>query len=239
MTLKYGFVKCTVTGGIRIKGTRQKNGETQYHLHANLSVPQDGSPQTWDVAVNVGTNDADDLLRYRLALDYHHPVTATLAAAAPGPTDLTDGDALPALDFLRSDVLAETGKWRDSDVMDGGSDHEPYRSLARLLTSAQENAWSVYVFGRFYTGGDLGIHDVHMNQGSTGRFSHRAGDDHNDHNDVWQDGAVLVDMGDAGWAGYFTAFTQQQVPTDELGNAESGAHEISNDDPGSEAAAPA
>jgi uncharacterized protein YukJ len=232
VTLKYGFIKCTVSGGIRIKGTRRKH-ETQYHLHANLEVP--GTEGPWDVAVNVGTSDSDDLLRYRLVLDFHHPLIAQLTAVQPGVTDVTDTDALPALDFLRSDLLAETGKWRDSDVMDGSDDREPYRSLARLLQNANANGWTTYFFGRFYTEGGNGIHDIHMNQGSTGAFLHRSGDDSNDHNDVWQDGAVLVDRGDEGWAAYFTAFTQQAVPTDDLGNPVSNAHEITDDDPGSEA----
>jgi uncharacterized protein YukJ len=234
MTLQYGFVKCTIAGSIRIKPSRVGRGETQYHLHANLNVPTGGATATWDVAVNVGTNDSDDLLRYRLVLDFEHPITAMLAAASPGPSDRTGQTALPALDFMRSDVLAGTGKWRDSDVMDGSPDKEPYRSLARLLSNASENRWPVYVFGRFYTGGDLGLHDVHMNQGSTGSFVHVEGNDRNDHNDVWQDGAVLVDMGDAGWAGYFTAFTQQRVPTDALGNADPASHEITDTDPGTE-----
>lgn len=231
MTLKYGFVKCTVVGGIRIKATREKK-ETQYHLHANLNVPDANGGAVWDMAVNVGTNDADDLLRYRMALDFHHPIVDTLTAAAPGLTELTDDDAFPALDFLRSNVLSETGKWRDSDVMDGSSDKEPYQSLARLLQTAQQNGAPVYVFGRMYTDGTNGIHDIHMNQGSTGRFVHRQNDDGNDHNDAWQDGGVLVDLGNAGWGAYFTAFTQQLVPTDDLGNPTADAHEISDDDPG-------
>jgi uncharacterized protein YukJ len=231
MALKYGFVKCTVTGSIRLEHKRSKK-ETQYHLHANLRVPKPGGEAAqYDVAVNVGTNDADDLLRYRIALDFHHPITKTLAAAPAGDNVITD-EALPALDFLRSDLLAETGRWRDSDLMDGEKDREPYQSLSRLLQRAQNGKWDVYVFGRFYTEGD-GIHDVHMNQGSTGSFAHKKDDDSNDHNDVWQDGAVLVDMGDEGWAAYFTAFTQQLVPTDDLGNPTRDAQEISDTDPGS------
>ena len=82
------------------------------------------------------------------------------------------------------------------------------------------------MFGRFYSEGN-GIHDTHMNQGSTGAFIHRAGDDCNDHNDIWQDGAVLVDLGQtASWAAYFAAFDQQLVPTDELGNPVAGAATI-------------
>ncbi len=62
------------------------------------------------------------------------------------------------------------------------------------------------------------MHDVHMNQGSTGSFIHRPGDDTNDHNDIWQDGAVLVNRSQDGWAAYFARFTQQSTPTDDLGN---------------------
>jgi len=75
-----------------------------------------------------------------------------------------------------------------------------------------------------------------MNQGSTGETYRNNGGDpppHWDGNDVWQDGAVLVDLGQPEWAGYFTAFTQQQVPTDDLGNPVSGSHPVQDSDPGS------
>jgi uncharacterized protein YukJ len=81
------------------------------------------------------------------------------------------------------------------------------------------------VFGRFYAEGD-GIHDTHMNQGSTKSFIHRPGDDSNDHNDIWQDGAVMVDLGEPEWAAYFAAFNQQLVPTDDLGNPKPGGATI-------------
>jgi uncharacterized protein YukJ len=233
MPLKYGYVKCKVVSEPSLKESRHKQ-EIQDHLHASLKVSvAGGSPQTWDTAINVGTNDADDLLNYRLVFDYHHPVIETLKAADPGFHDLTDHDTLPALDFLRSDVLAETGQWRVSDVMDGTDEPEPIRSLKRLLHRAFKAHADVYIFGRTYTSGGAGIHDVHMNQGSSGGFLNNGEDDHNDHNDVWQDGAVLVDLGQPEWAGYFTAFTQQNVPTDDLGNPTDDSHPLTDDDPGS------
>ncbi len=213
MPLTYGFVKCRVASEPVLKGSRQKH-ETQYHLHARLDV----GGEDWDVAINVGTNDADDLLKYRLVYDFHHALQGTLAAAQAGFADLTRTGAFPALDFVRSDILAETGKWRDSAVLDGSDFPEPVASLKRLLAQARAEGSDVYVFGRIYQDGTKGIHDIHMNQGSTGRFLNDGRDDHNDHNDIWQDGAVLVDLGEAGWAGYFTTFTQQQLPTDDLGN---------------------
>jgi len=82
------------------------------------------------------TNDADDLLKYKLAFDFRHPVIQTLSAAQAGSHELTGQAAVPALDFIRSDLLADTGKWRDSDVMDGSDFPEPSASLKRLLSKA-------------------------------------------------------------------------------------------------------
>jgi uncharacterized protein YukJ len=228
MALAYGLVKCNVVGPCRLKSSRHKN-ELQYHLHAQLQVMIDGQEQSWDVAVNVGTDDSDDLLRYRLVYDFHHPMIADLDKLPMGRLKITEPQ-FPALDFLRSNLLKETGSWRDSDIMDGEVDREPYRSLARLLEKARSQSMPVYIFGRFYNTDD-GIHDVHMNQGSRGGFMNQ-GDDHNDHNDVWQDGAVMVATGEGKWAAYFTAFTQQAVPTDDMGNPKDGAHEMDDGDPG-------
>jgi uncharacterized protein YukJ len=233
MTLNYGLVKCKVVSEPVLKGSHQGH-ETQYHLHATLRVPtEDGGAENWDTAINVGTNDADDLLKYKLVFDYHHPIIATLKEMPAGFHDLTGTQELPALDFLRTDVLAETGHWRVSDVMDGSDIPEPVATLKRLLQNAKAAAAEVYIFGRTYRPPDKGIHDVHMNQGSSGRFLNNGRDDHNDHNDVWQDGAVLVDLGQPEWAAYFTAFTQQNVPTDDLGNPASSSHGITDSDPGS------
>jgi hypothetical protein len=232
MALQYGFVKCKVKSNPRLKPSRLRN-ETQYHVHATLEVASGGGSREWDSAINVGTDDADDLLKYRLVFDFHHALRSMLAAAEAGFHDLTVTKDLPALDFLRSDLLAGTGRWRESDVMDGSDGAEPAASIMRLLRRARQDGLDVYVFGRTYKGGDLGIHDVHMNQGSSGRFANNGRDDRNDHNDVWQDGAVLVDMGDGRWAGYFTAFTQQDVPTEDLGNPNSNSHPIEDSDPGS------
>lgn len=66
-----------------LKGSRHRQ-EIQYHLHFNLLV--DG--ENWDVAVNVGTNDDDDLLKFKLVYDFRHPIAQTLAAAAPGGANI-------------------------------------------------------------------------------------------------------------------------------------------------------
>jgi len=220
MALPYGFVKAKIVSEPKLKSSRHHN-EIQYHLHVSMLVDGD----KWDVAINVGTNDADDLLKYKLIFDFRHSIIQTLAAVEAGSQDLTGQSALPALDFLRSDLLANTGKWRDSDVMDGSDAVEPVATLGRLLSKAHRETLDAYVFGRFFNEGG-GIHDVHLNQGSKSGFIHRPGDDSNDHNDVWQDGAVMINVGEPEWAAYFSAFNQQFVPTDDLGNPLPGSATI-------------
>ena len=220
MALAYGYVKAKVVSAPTLKATRRPH-ETQYHLHFSLMVDGD----RWDVAVNVGTNDADDQLKYKLVFDFQHPIVQSLKAADAGSHDLTGQSALPALDFMRSDLLKSTGAWRDSDIMDGSDRPDPTASVKRLVERARSENLDVYLFGRFYTEGD-GIHDIHMNQGSTGGFIHRPGNDSNDHNDVWQDGALLVDPGQDQWIAFFSAFDQQHVPTDDLGNPLPGSTTI-------------
>lgn len=232
MALTYGFLKCKIVSDPALKASRHKN-EMQYHLHSTLEVAEDdGSTRQWDSAINVGTNDSDDLLKYKFIFDFHHPIITTLKAARSGFSDLTEAEQLPALDFLRSDLLSETGTWRNSDIMDGSNQVEPVASLLRLLSKARAGNFDVYVFGRKYTDG-FGIHDVHMNQGSQGSFLNNGVDDHNDHNDIWQDGAVIVDTQQPELAAYFTVFTQQLVPTDKLGNPDADSHPVELADDGS------
>ena len=62
----------------------------QYHIHLTLALPGGD----WDVAINVGTNDADDLLNYKLVYDFHHR-SRRRSRPRPRLTDLTEA-ALPA-----------------------------------------------------------------------------------------------------------------------------------------------
>ncbi len=215
MPLPYGFLKGRVVKGPRLQSKPHHN-EIQYHLHAGIEI--DGTP--WDIAINVGTSDDDDSLLYKFVFDFQHPLVGLLKAAPSGQSDLTGQSALPALDFLRGDVLSLTGDWRRSDAMDGTDETEPAATMKRLLLRAHDAGWTVYAFGRFYDDGD-GVHDIHMNQGSTGAAYRNNGGNpppHWDGNDVWQDGALLVDRGDQGFVAYFARFTRQVTPTDDLGN---------------------
>jgi hypothetical protein len=224
MPLPYGFAKAKLTSLPRLTSKPMNSSghqEVQYHLHVSLDV----AGESWDTAINAGTDNAADLLKYKIAEGFQNPAAEALRAAQ-GAVDLTGKAALPALDFMRSSILENTGPWLESDALDTGAEtKQPPAKLSALLSKAFHDKNDVYIFGRFYSEGN-GIHDVHMNQGSRGRYIHRPGSDGNDHNDIWQDGAVMIDFGDAGWVAYFSAFTQQTVPTDDLGNPLPGGHTI-------------
>jgi hypothetical protein len=163
----------------------------------------------WDTAIYVGTNDADDLLRYRLVSDFQHELIGSLRGATAGFQDLKGSAALPALDFRRSGVLKGTGACRDSDVMDG---------------SEASRAGRLHVDGVIHervrprAPGSCECRECRRTQRPQRHLAGRA---------------VLVDFGDPEMAGYFTAFTQQLVPTDNLGNPSGGSHKITDDDQGS------
>jgi hypothetical protein len=73
MALVYGYLKAKIVSDPRLQSSRRKN-ELQYHLHTTLEVPMnDGSTQQWDSAINVGTNDSDDLLQYKRHHGWQRP----------------------------------------------------------------------------------------------------------------------------------------------------------------------
>jgi len=79
--------------------------------------------------------------------------------------------------------------------MDGSDAVEPVATLGRLLSKAhRENARRLCV-RPFLQGGRR--HSRRTSQsGIEERLHSSPGDDSNDHNDVWQDGAVMINVGE-------------------------------------------
>ena len=76
----------------------------------------------------------------------------------------------------------------------------------------QQGAARVFVFGAPFTGGGLGIHDIHMNQGDPLGSAWYAA------NGTWQDGATIVQRPSGKLVGFLTRFTNQSTSTDNNGN---------------------
>ena len=125
-----------------------------------------------------------------------------------------------ALDFIRGNlfdrqamrVLPATAPGPDNDLADK-LDHYVRRAAA-------DPAARVYAFGQRWGPEDgipdkifgfspgNGVHDIHMNQGNTGRFRSDDG--------VWQDGGLLLHYpGQDQWVAIFLAFQSQAWHTDD------------------------
>jgi uncharacterized protein YukJ len=233
MTLPYGVLRCRVVDS---KVTTLRRGKaTQYHLN----VLVDTGIEKQRIAINIGTNDTSDTLYYRAVADFEHAVTADLAQLPVGLHALFDREALPALDFVRSDISGPTSAFVDGGVVASKTRlAEPGDTLVAWLDEAKAKGWDVFAFGRYWDDSQKagenagpkywkeesgrGIHDIHMNQGSTGAaFETR--DDKRDHNEVWQDGAIVIAAGGS-WRALFSAFAGQCLPTnDTTGNPKAGA----------------
>ena len=67
--------------------------------------------------------------------------------------------------------------------------------------SMEKEIYDIYVYGMMYENG-LGIHDVHMNQGSEARYRHRDRE--------WSDGALFLhNRENFSWTAVFLAFKNQ------------------------------
>jgi uncharacterized protein YukJ len=172
------------------------------------------------IAVNVKSQMAPSEVEYLVVERFKHPVTAIVD---PFPTGFRTLDRKPgsgALDFIRSNLF-DRRQMRPLPFSVPGFDNDLNEKLDRVMQRAvaDENAL-VYAFGErwgpesgvkdkyfgFLPGN--GIHDIHMNQGNSGRFVSDDG--------VYQDGGLLVHFPDQQeWVGVFLKFQSQSWHTDD------------------------
>ncbi|HHJ16953.1 MAG TPA: DUF2278 family protein [Gammaproteobacteria bacterium] len=182
------------------------------------------------IAINVKSKLAPSELLYLVVDDFRHPMLDGLTALAAGFTRLTSAPAGSALDYIRGNLFVQSDL-RPLAYAIPGPDNDLNEKIDAYVSRAiaDENA-EVYAFGErwgpesnrkdkyfgFLPGN--GIHDIHMNQGNSGRF---AGD-----NGVWQDGglifhypAILDETGTERWpeqwVALFLAFQSQSWHTDD------------------------
>ena len=173
------------------------------------------------IAVNVKSQESPSELLYLLDQDFRHPLTAKLGELAPGwhPLDSRPGEG--GLDYIRANLF-DPALMRPlpADVSGPDNDLADLLDLHVTRAIADEQA-RVHVFGQrwgpepqvsdkvFGFAPGNGVHDVHMNQGNSGRFE---GD-----NGVWQDGGMLIEFPAASrWVGIFLAFQSQAWHTDDV-----------------------
>ncbi|KAF7113826.1 hypothetical protein CNMCM5793_004881 [Aspergillus hiratsukae] len=168
-------------------------------------------PGLFRAAINIKSGDRkDSRLVYWVDRQFdRHPIIDRLSALEPGFHILEhtkpspDG---PRIDFIRSNLFnVNSGRVLPHDIE--GPDNDIIDVLEPEVRQAIEQKAEVYLFGSRFNTGD-GIHDVHMNQGNTGRWERDDG--------IFQDGALLIHFSDPDrWVGVFLGFASQAAHTDD------------------------
>jgi uncharacterized protein YukJ len=204
----------------RVVETRREGAADSPHYQIHVV---DRLGEHFRVAVNVESAQAPSELRYLVDDDLQHPVTASLPDPESGWTDLPTGPGGgggASLDYVRANLfdpaamrlLPPEVSGPDNDLADL-FDHYLQRAVA-------DQGVVLYAFGERWgpesTAADKafgfrpgnGVHDIHMNQGNTGRFTRDDG--------VWQDGGLLLHLAaESRWVGIFLAFQSQTWHTDD------------------------
>jgi uncharacterized protein YukJ len=193
---------------------RREGGGNSPHYQVRI----DGGGTSYRIAVNVKSQESPSELLYVVDDDLRHPLTAAVGGLGAGWHALPSKPGGASIDFIRSNLFGRARMRAlppdvagpDNDLADV-LDHYVQRAIGdpagRVFAFGErwgpENAVKDKVFG-FQPGN--GVHDIHMNQGNSARFR---GDD-----GVWQDGALLIRLGDR-WIGIFLAFQSQAWHTDD------------------------
>lgn len=196
----------------RVVGKRREGNTDTPHYQIHLT---DDAGVSYRIAVNVESQQSPSELLYLADDDFRHPITDQLPKPGSGWTALTRG-----LDFIRGSMF-DPARMRTLPPDVAGADND----LADLLDHYVERAVAdqdvaVYAFGErwgperrkkdkvfgFLPGN--GVHDIHMNQGNSGRF---AADD-----GVWQDGGLILHLpAESRYIAVFLAFQSQAWHTDD------------------------
>jgi uncharacterized protein YukJ len=170
------------------------------------------------IAINVKSQMSPSELEFIVLERYQHPITGLVEGLGLGFTRLQSGPGTGALDFIRGNLFDRT-EMRPLPFSLPGFDNDLNEKIDRVMQRAVADERAlVYAFGERwgpetgkkdkyfgFTPGN-GIHDIHMNQGNSGRF---VGDD-----GVYQDGGLLVHFPDQReWVGIFLKFQSQSWHT--------------------------
>ncbi len=217
MPIQYGVVK----GKVVAFGRHENVPGTNPHFH----VVVEGGGKRWRCPVNVKSKDpvnSEVWFRIQSPLT-NHPLLPGLKALPDGLKKLPDHRPGLTLDYVR-DPLLNRFEMRRLPFRGNGPEDDIQDVLEGYVRQAQTAAADVYVFGEYWEnrrfpadevfGTDSGVHDVHMNQGNSSGFAGADG--------IYQDGALLIDLGSMGWLGIFLAFNSQVWATDEQGRRKPG-----------------
>jgi uncharacterized protein YukJ len=215
-----------VLAGRAVAKRREGAGDTP-HFQVHL-VDEAGTD--YRIAVNVLSQQAPAELLYLADEDFRHPITERLPAPGSGWTALKSEPDAGGLDFIRGNLFDRARMVALPADLPGADNDLPDRLDLHIDRAIADPTVAVYAFGQRWGPEDQipdkifgfrpgnGVHDIHMNQGNSGRFREDDG--------VWQDGGLLLRFAtpQPHWVAIFLAFQSQSWHTDDsTGHALGGA----------------
>ena len=212
MTLKYGVLK-----GKAVKTMMGTGRKPHYQV---LIKDEEGT--NYRIAVNVKSQAHPSEVLYYVGEDFNSEEITKLPDLEFGFTSIENNNPDIGLDYIRGNLLDST-KMIPLPAHIEGPDNDLEDKIEHYIHQAIDNDAIIYAFGERFGPEDEpdkyfnflpgnGIHDIHMNQGSVGRWK-------ND-NGIWQDGGILIHFEqEKRWVAIFLAFQSQSWCTDENGDA--------------------
>ncbi|GAX60309.1 hypothetical protein SCALIN_C10_0069 [Candidatus Scalindua japonica] len=202
-----------------LKGTLIDYQEERDNDTPHFQVKVDENGNLYRIAVNVLSAAQPSELKYIVISDFSHTMTDELSKLEHGLHSVKSEKNGIALDYIRGNLfdinsmklIPHTQTGPDNDLND----------LLKMYSdrAKKQNGPIIYAFGEkwptsnrpdryFGFSPGQGIHDIHMNQGNSGRWK-------ND-NGVYQDGGLLFYFPEnKQWIGIFLAFQSQAIHTDD------------------------
>ncbi|MEU6273009.1 DUF2278 family protein [Streptomyces populi] len=208
---KYGVLAA------RAVDRRREGSSDTPHYQIHLT---DDTGAHYRAAVNVESQQAPSELLYLADDNFHHPLTGLLPPAGSGWNALPSQPGTASVDFIRGNLF-DAASMRTLPPDLPGADNDLADLLDHYVQRVIGNpSAAVYAFGQrwgpkkaeedkvFEFRPNDGVHDIHMNQGNSGRFR--------PDNGVWQDGALLLHLpAEDRWVAVFLAFQSQAWHTDD------------------------
>ncbi|MGB5637319.1 MAG: DUF2278 family protein [Waterburya sp.] len=190
---------------VRVSAERAEQDPRSPHIHLYYKN-QENDSEEFRASINVKSLSEISELVFWFIPNFQHPIADKLRSLERGFQQIPSRAGGIALDYIRGNLM----DFREGRVLPHDRPQERDDIIDYVmpeLESAIERNATVYLFGEPYSD-NKGIHNVHMNQGSAGRFTQ--------YNGVWQDGGIIIYFPEEDrFAAIFLAFASQAVHTDE------------------------
>ncbi|MEK7019364.1 YukJ family protein [Bacillus sp. FSL R9-9410] len=203
----YGVLK-GIPAGLRVG--RDLSDRTP-HFKMQIKIAEENEErQDYEIVINVKSKseESSDLL-YLADPNFEGAQHIThLQGLSNGYHRINNNNREIALDYIRGNLEFNPAEMVPLPFHETGLDNDLNDFLFKHTVQAIEQEATVYIYGSEFDD-ENGMHNVHMNQGSTGEFRGANG--------IYQDGGILIQFSDH-WVAIFLAFAVQSWCTDDDGH---------------------